>query len=198
LPAYFDSYNPTDRLSHGFLDEEELAKSELSTVLRASDFYRVVMGVKGVRAIRELKLVNYLGGVEQTTGVDWELPLTPGHRPLFSPQRSVIKFYKGVLRVVADRLAVTDRFQQRLADYRKNRYPQSDLNLSIPYGNHRSDMGDYYSIQQEFPTVYGIGPGDLAPSATAERKAQALQLQAYLTFFDQLLANYFAQLAHLR
>ncbi|MEL6140307.1 MAG: hypothetical protein AAFU67_01675 [Bacteroidota bacterium] len=198
LPAYFDSHDPEARLSHGFVDEEELTKAELPTVLRASDLYRVIMGVEGVRAIRELKLVNFLGGIAQTNGVDWELPLTLGHRPLFSPQKSVIKFYKGVLRVIADQAAVTDRFRQRLADYQKNKYPQSKLNLSIPYGNHREDLGDYYSIQQEFPTVYGIGPGDLPASATAERKAQALQLQGYLTFFDQLLANYLAQLAHIR
>ncbi|MEI2421956.1 hypothetical protein V6O07_16890, partial [Arthrospira platensis SPKY2] len=32
----------------------------------------------------------------------------------------------------------------------------------------------------------------------ARREAQALQFSAYLLFFDQLLANYLAQLAHLR
>jgi hypothetical protein len=35
----------------------------------------------------------------------------------------------------------------------------------------------------------------LVESAPLERKAQAMQLKAYLMFYDQLLANHFAQLA---
>ncbi len=35
-------------------------------------------------------------------------------------------------------------------------------------------------------------------SAGAKRKVQALQLKAYLTFFDQILADYLSQLSHLR
>jgi hypothetical protein len=38
----------------------------------------------------------------------------------------------------------------------------------------------------------------LPASASAQRQGQAKQLKAYLMFFDQLLADYFAQLAHVR
>ncbi|MBL7774650.1 MAG: hypothetical protein JNK89_01535, partial [Saprospiraceae bacterium] len=65
-------------------------------------------------------------------------------------------------------------------------------------GQYRSDLSDYWSIQHDFPNVYGIGPDGLPDSATLQRKAQALQLKGYLLFFDQLLADYLAQLAQLR
>lgn len=70
------------------------------------------------------------------------------------------------------------------------------------------DLCKYYSIQKYFPAVYGIGDYGLpdkvfvnesvegtAVSVTA-RQAQAKQLKAYLVLFEQLLANYLAQLAN--
>ncbi|MHB8208153.1 hypothetical protein [Mucilaginibacter sp.] len=68
-------------------------------------------------------------------------------------------------------------------------------------GNHLTgtyhDNSEYYSIQNYFPLVYGIGEEGLLKSAPDERKAQAKQLKAYLMLFEQVLANYLAQLNHL-
>ncbi len=51
------------------------------------------------------------------------------------------------------------------------------------------------SIARQLPAVYGVGLAGLPAEASPERRAQALQLRAYLLFFDQLLANAQAQLA---
>jgi hypothetical protein len=56
--------------------------------------------------------------------------------------------------------------------------------------------GHYYSLQHQFPATYGIGAMGLPESASPQRQAQARQLKAYMLFFDQILANYFAQLSH--
>ena len=53
----------------------------------------------------------------------------------------------------------------------------------MPKGQFRADLGEYFSIQNEFPLVYGIGEGGLPPSTSKKRKAQALQLKGYLLFF---------------
>jgi hypothetical protein len=47
-----------------------------------------------------------------------------------------------------------------------------------------------------FPLTYGIGAAGLPQSAAPARRALAKQLKAYLMFYDQLLANQFAQLAN--
>jgi len=81
----------------------------------------------------------------------------------------------------------------------------------LPRGTYK-DIAAYHSIQHHFPLTYGLGPYGIpdafygvhdAPSeamggasATVSRQAQARQLKAYLLFFEQLLANYLAQLAH--
>jgi hypothetical protein len=69
--------------------------------------------------------------------------------------------------------------------------------FDIPQGEF-ADAARYFSIQNEFPAIYGIGHEGLSESEPAHRKAQAAQLKGYLMFFDQLLANFLSQLAHVR
>jgi hypothetical protein len=46
--------------------------------------------------------------------------------------------------------------------------------------------------------VYGLGEKDLPDEVPVERKARVKQLEGYLTFFDQLLADYFSQLMNIK
>jgi hypothetical protein len=184
--------------SHGFLDAEELAGLELPRVLRASDFYQVIMEVEGVRAIKGLYLASFVEGVQRTVEQAWTLVLMPNHRPVFAPAISQFKFHKGALRLAADAAAVTDRFKKRLLDFQKNKLSPELLDEAVPYGRHRADLADYWSIQHEFPLTYRIGEGQMPDSAGEERKVQALQLKGYLAFYDQLLADYLSQLGHVR
>ena len=59
----------------------------------------------------------------------------------------------------------------------------------LPQGRHR-DLAAYYSVQNDFPAVYGIGAYGLPHSAGIERITQAQQLKGYLFPFEQLMANY--------
>jgi hypothetical protein len=63
----------------------------------------------------------------------------------------------------------------------------------LPAGRHR-ELSAYYSIQNEFPAVYGVGRYGLPDSASAERKAQARQLKGFLYPMEQLMANYLQNL----
>jgi hypothetical protein len=53
------------------------------------------------------------------------------------------------------------------------------------------------SVQDQFPAIYGLGREGLPASATALERARRRQLQAYLTLFDQVMANGAAQIDHL-
>ncbi|MEB3260502.1 MAG: hypothetical protein VKP63_07750 [Cyanobacteriota bacterium] len=64
-----------------------------------------------------------------------------------------------------------------------------------PRPGRRRELSRHRSLARQLPAVYGVGPAGLPADATPERRAQALQLRAYLLFFDQLLANGQAQLA---
>jgi hypothetical protein len=69
--------------------------------------------------------------------------------------------------------------------------------FSMPRGRHH-DLADYVSVRSLYPETYGIGPRGLPADAPPLRRAQASQLKGYLLVFEQLLADYLAQLAHAR
>lgn len=59
----------------------------------------------------------------------------------------------------------------------------------MPSGAYRN-FHEYYSIQNHFPCIYGLNVHGVPDSAPRERKAQAMQLKAYLLFFEQVMANF--------
>lgn len=71
-----------------------------------------------------------------------------------------------------------------------------DLAPPLPQGRYRN-IEQYYSIQNTFPDIYGIGHNALPADASSARIAGVRQLKGYLMIFDQLLANEFSQLANL-
>lgn len=188
--------------SHGFIDTDELLGLQQRKAIYTSDLYQVVLSDSRIRAIRNLKLSSFRidenGNEIQISGKEWILELHPeAYRPVFSPDDSSIVFYKGPIPLQSDATLAKEVFENRLYNFQKVLLQPSELDLPIPEGTFYP-LDDYYSIQHEFPQVYGIGVGGLAQSASLKRKAQARQLQAYLTFFDQLLANYLTQLANIR
>ncbi len=188
---------PLTMQSHGFIDPDELKKLDPQTQLYASDLIQLIMDVPGILAVRKFLLVNYLNGFRQTDGEKWCIQLTPNYRPHFDLAHSKITFFKGVLPSSFDRDEVQQRFlEEKIASAKAILAPYL-LDTTPPAGEYR-DIQDYRSIQEEFPLTYGIGKEGIAGAPTIERQAQAAQLKAYLLFFDQILANYLAQLAHLR
>jgi hypothetical protein len=75
------------------------------------------------------------------------------------------------------------------------------VDSTLPQGEVRS-LADYTSIQHHFPEIYGIGqygvpvrtPKDRDYKVYNLRKSQARQLKAYLLLFDQVMANFMANL----
>ncbi|AFY99506.1 hypothetical protein [Calothrix sp. PCC 6303] len=186
-----DSYE-----SHGFIDTDELAALTQQTVIYTSDLYQEILKIPGVAAIRKLSIANYINGLAQSQS-SWHLQLTKGYSPVLGIERSKITLFKGLLPIPAEANEVKRRYYEQQAAHIKVIRKDNDLDLSIPQGSYY-DLADHYSIQHDFPLTYGISEDGLPESAELLRKAQARQLKGYLVFFDQLLANYLAQLAHVR
>lgn len=183
--------------SHGFIDTDELADLEWKNEIHASDVYRVIMAVPGVRAIKKLSLSSFIEGNPQLAGQQWTLPLTELYRPVFSPKYSRFNFFKGMLPFRANEKEVLEAYQDRLSPYDKVKREGEELDHAVPQGTYQ-ELEDYLSIQHDLPLTYGVGLEGLPDSANDLRKAQVHQLKGYLMFFDQMLANYLAQLSHIR
>ncbi len=191
-------YDPTSVYrSNGFIDTAELAALNLPQVIHTSDLYQIIMDVAGVAAIKKLSIVNYIDGLPQSAGDPWCLHLTPKHRPVLGLAQSKVTFSKGNLPFRASADEVERRYYEQQAAGIKAPLNANELDLSVPQGNYY-DLADHYSIHHDFPLTYGISADGLPGTAPVLRQGQANQLKGYLVFFDQILANYLAQLAHVR
>lgn len=180
-------------LEHGFIDSHELAQIERRSSLHISDLIRVLMTVPGVAAVKNLRFLGADGEANQ----EWLLSIEENNTPRFDLLNSKIHLEKSGIRVdksinVAAQKLFRDRAKKLASPVRVN---VEERDLRLRPGRDRN-VANYFSVQQQFPMVYGIGAAGLPQSAPAERKVQAKQLKAYMMFYDQLLANQFAQLAN--
>ena len=177
-------------LEHGFLDAAALKELNRKTAINTSDLIRTLMNVPGVRVVRNITVAA--GGQPEP----WQLPLDRGWAPRLDLENSSITLMKGSITARLNAREVVKQFiAQRTQTALPRRLPREERDILPTPGRDRK-IGHYFSIQHQFPSLYGIGETGLPSSASPKRKAQAKQLKAYLMFFDQLLANYFAQLAH--
>jgi len=83
-----------------------------------------------------------------------------------------------------------DRHYRIMRTALRRTLPVKNLDLK-PAQNQKpvNEPAPYYSIQHDFPTIYGINKYGVPSHESDIRKAQALQLKAYLYFFEQILAD---------
>jgi len=188
-------------LEHGFIDSDELRRLKRRVELHTSDLIQRIMDLPGVRAVRRIALS--LDGGDQEP---WTVKIGEGRVPRLvlttlggSPRPPLtIQLLRDRVAVAIDEQAVALNYRQWLTQRVKGPpLPATQRDLR-PSGGRERDVARYRSIQRHFPATYGIGEVGLPASASSERRAHAQQLRAYLTIFDQVLANCFAQLAHVR
>ena len=188
-------------LENGFLDDDELERAKLRRVIYKSDLYRVIMDVEDVEAVKELKF--YLNNEEVDT---WCLDICKDEgqtticqfKPILDidTENTTLDIYKEEISITPNQREV----DEKLALIKQiNRRPSVNTirDRAIPKGVYR-DLDQHFTIQEDFPLAYRVGKNQVPPSFSAKEKALVKQLKAYLTFFDQILANYLAQLGNLK
>jgi len=185
-------------LNHGFIDEQELINSEPRTVIYASDLVQIIMDVEGVVAVKNLVLASRHKAELLNDGQAWCLKIKPGLIPRFERTRSKFVLYKENLPYFAVKQEVEEYLNDFYSLERKQKLSKEEVyDLLIPKGIDKM-VEKYFTIQNDFPLTYGIGEKGIPGLITDKRLAQSKQLKAYLIFFDQLLANYLAQLSSVK
>lgn len=179
-------------LNNGFINPSELANAELKTQIRLTDIVQLIMDIDGVNLIKDIS-INNCGENSKPEGQPWVICIDDGKKPELC-SKSAFSYTKGVLPLNINQERVK-KYSYQLEKEEEDNQAQAQLSMLMDLPNGQFlNIGQYASIQNDFPETYGIGEFGLSPSASAERKAQAKQLQAYLLFFDQILASYFSQL----
>ncbi|MFY1826881.1 hypothetical protein ACN47A_13255 [Myxococcus fulvus] len=187
-------------LRNGFIADAQLQPKATSIALQ--DLIRVMTQTPGVSSVRGVSL---RAGDQVATGPDGSLPVAP-EQVLRLDTRTDAKRGGYSIRLLRNGVEVKPhparvrRELERLWAEQRRTYPlgpQYEEYLGMPRGQ-RQDFRAYTSIQTQYPMVYGIGSAGLPEGAPLPRQAQARQLKGYLLVFEQLLTDFFAQLAHVR
>jgi len=182
-------------LDHGFIDDEDLAKIERRSSARISDLIHVLMAVPGV--VLAVKSLHFTDGDDNPLK-DWLLTVDADKTPRFDLENSKIHLERRGLRIdqTGVKVAAQALYESLArATSSRSRIAEHERELRPPPGRDRH-VANYHSIQEHFPMTYGVGATGLPQSEPPARHALAKQLKAYLMFYDQLLANQFAQLAN--
>ncbi len=185
-------------LRHGFISDDQLKPQPTHVVV--SGLIRVMARTPGVTGLREVRVRVGEHDRPHSSGA---LPIPEGHIPLLDtrPGRDGygIRLLRKGIEVKPDPVRVQRELDRLRAEARRL-YPLAPQYLEhyrVPEGRIR-DLHSYYSLQNQYPNTYGINANGLPDDPPVARQAQAKQLKGYLLVYDQLIANFFAQLAHVR
>ena len=189
------------RLNSGFILDEDLDSSRQGNVIHASDIINIIMDIEGVVAVRNLLIANFppdQDDVTTPTETPWCLKLSanPEFVARLSRDRTKVTFYKESIPQVVSPDLVEQVYNDMYGEEGFIDDSPRLLDLPLPKGRNRN-LARYTSVQEHFPLTYGIGEDGLPETSSSLRKAQANQLKGYLLFFEQLLANFHAQLDNL-
>ncbi len=191
-------------LDHGFILDDELIDTDRNRKLRVSDLINIIMDIDGVVAVNNLLVASFEEGKEGPGSPNepepWCLELTAQGNSVvrLSTEQSKVTFYKEGIPQSANKTRAEDLFR-KLKREEDQKYQTESKAWDIPIANGQyRNLTQYTSIQEDFPDVFGISKDGLPPNASPLRRAQARQLKGYLMFFEQLLANYLAQLGNIR
>ncbi|RMG55149.1 MAG: hypothetical protein D6722_28240, partial [Bacteroidetes bacterium] len=191
---------------HGFIQDEDLLKSELEDLrtIHQSALIQQISQIDGVLSVEQFQLLIDGEPIKQET-----IRLAARHypsldirallqRPRFD-EHFPIQLESGDIGYQLDLETAARSYDMLLARHKQQYERPLELETVLTQSERKlSDILAYHSIQEHFPEVYGLGEKGLPSRAGLLRRGRAKQLQGYLLMFEQLLANYLAQLVNVR
>lgn len=191
----FNSIYSGPALINGFMKDEEL--QPIKNRIFTSEITKIISKIPGVVSIDKFEIKE---DDETTTPFEYEITVPEEKSPRLNIPKSNAKlsFKTADIKLKPNVREIKKRYVSIEAEYYGTfkTVSESANFAGIPSGQSLG-ISSYYSIREQFPAIYGIGKFGLPNNVSKKRKAQAKQLKAYLLPFDQLMANFLAQLTHL-
>lgn len=193
-------------LWNGLINDERLRDKPAAISL--NDIRNCILMVEGVINVSDVNVISPASpnhSEQKTWSGNDNIPIPPGGflelDTGFSGRRQdfSISLIVDNVPVVVDAPRVSRELEKRWKTFRRlyNLAPEYAHHFALPHGTYH-DVKQYYSIQNQFPNLYGINQYGVVNHTHSVQPAQAKQLKGYLLVFDQILANYFAQLGHIK
>ena len=187
----------------GFIDREELARFDRKTELNTSDVIGLMMKIDGIVSVRHMRFVMHTGKGDV---MGTHIKLDDRNRSSFTLCPRFIRSGEKHGKTFMNNVVFMKRklsffppagdngvYVATREDERK-RLPGVFATDVPPTAGQYRDTDRYFSFQNLFPKAYRLGLDSIADNASKLRRAQWLQLKAYLSFFDQLLSDYLSHI----
>jgi hypothetical protein len=179
-------------LKHGFIRTDDLHVKPSRILI--SDLIKIIMQIEGVVSVKNLYLkLNDKIYENQIEIGEEELPRLITH--INDNSSRTVNFYRGSVQYNNIDYNLVKRKLNELTSANKRVYRLSEETIRIPEGE-SLDLEEYFSVQNDFPLIYGVGEYGIPHNPDNKRKAQAKQMKGYLLLFEQIMANYLSQLSH--
>ncbi|QBC45948.1 hypothetical protein [Iodobacter fluviatilis] len=176
--------------------------AEYKNVLLSSELIRLAHTLPGIHRLNQLQ---YGESASNRKDADWRWPVEPGSS-ICLDEEHLIAWWSGQIpqpasinsppllrdgqQVRANALLLRQALEAQTQ-------PVVTPAIHSPAGRYRQ-LSDFPALTQDLPSLFGLTASGLSAGDTPARHAQQLQLQAYLLFMEQLLADQSAQLENIR
>ena len=190
-------------LGHGFIDTAELEASAISEV-QLSDIVGRITAIEGVIAIEKLSIPKDAGSPFPDF-TDWLGHIRDQQKtPRLDTEGSRVSFVRNGDRhrteaeKKADPARVRALLNYLLAGDQKVKLKTYEREWE-PAAGEDMELEEYYPFQRSLPACYKMEEKyTTSDGELDEGKRQVLRLRGFLYLFEQILANYLSQLAHVR
>lgn len=161
----------------------------------------LVMQVPGVKKIARLRLVNADGsdlGNDDFARRAYYLKFPDAEEPVLlvhynashatENEEAAVAAAGSVRKYLEQTRGYLQKLEFAYRAFRENKQ-NADVSYTLPKGKPRH-VHDYYSLQNQFPNIYGVNANGIPAHQSQERRAYAKQLKAYLYPVEQVMANF--------
>jgi hypothetical protein len=181
----------------GFINSEDFALK--TNEIYISEIKEIIEKIDGVLEVKEIFL--FKNGVKVfedliTFGED-NYPFLEKNIRNYNAASEQIQLFRDQIKYEVDTVILSQLYDSLSISEKNNYYKTvSSQKVNINGRFTKAQIQEYYSIQNEFPAVYGLKVKEIPAKSSSKRKAQVKQLRGFLLLFEQLMANHLSQLAN--
>jgi hypothetical protein len=184
---------------NGFIKDDDL--KPLTTEVYTSRLSKIIMGIEGVLGVSDMVVFKDDVKIQgDLIPIDYNMfPILEMNLDIREDQNDPISIIKSGLNYDIDYSTAAHILTTLESDQDGNYESVIDMTHEFETPNFSlAEFENYFSIQNHFPEIYGVGPLGVSARATLNTQGYAKQLKAYLLVFEQLMANYLTQLANVQ
>jgi hypothetical protein len=183
----------------GFVFDADL--TEKIDAIYLSRIKEIILSVEGVKEIRSLQLFkNGLPVFDNFVRFEkTEFPKINYLDEFTDTFQSKVSLLKNNVTYAVDPIITKQLLSTEVSSSTKFYFQELQYEDKLPLGRFSLEqVKKHYPIHNELPQFFGVGKSGVSTNAPREIQASALQVSAYLYFFEQIMASYLAQLSGLR